>query len=94
MPIDADDIFFCTPMGSGAITSCAYRLFWDSDGHDYGSENLNAIGLGVLPPRFVAAVQASSDASPTPEELAPDDDIDDLNLEESIHQLYLPLIEQ
>ena len=94
VPIDADDIFVCTPMGSGAITSCAYRLFWDSDGHDYGSENLNAIGLGVLPPSFVAAVQASSDASPTPEELAPDDDIDDLNLEESIHQLYLPLIEQ
>jgi hypothetical protein len=94
VPIDADDIFVCTPMGSGAITSCAYRLFWDSDGHDYGSENLNAIGLGVLPRSFVAAVQASSDASPTPEELAPDDDIDDLNLEESIHQLYLPLIEQ
>ncbi|MFZ4656791.1 MAG: choice-of-anchor Q domain-containing protein [Caldilineaceae bacterium] len=94
VPIDADDIFVCTPMGSGVITSCAYRLFWDSDGHDYGSENLNAIGLGVLPPSFVAAVQASSDESPTPEELAPDDDIDDLNLEESIHQLYLPLIEQ
>lgn len=92
--IDADDILICTPSGSGTETTCAYRLFWNGDEHDYGSENVESIALGVLPPSFTGGAQASSAESPTPEELAPDDDIDDLNLEELIYQLYLPVVQQ
>jgi hypothetical protein len=47
----------------------------------------------VLPPSFASGIQASSAEIPTPEELAPDDDIDDLNLEELIYRLYLPAIQ-
>ena len=92
--IDSDDIFICTPSGSGAETTCAYRLFWNGDEHDYGSENIESIALGVLPISFAGSVQASTVESPTPEELAPDNDLDDLNLEELIYRLYLPVIQQ
>jgi hypothetical protein len=68
--IDSDDIFVCTPRGSGASTSCAYRRFWDSDVYDYGSENLDAIGLGVLPPTFGSSAQSSTAEALTPEEMA------------------------
>lgn len=51
--IDSDDIFVCTPSQAG----CTYRRFWDSDSHDYGAENLDSLGLGVLPVSLVAHVQ-------------------------------------
>jgi hypothetical protein len=88
LTIDSDDIFVCTPAQGGA---CTYWRFWDSDGHDYGSENLDSIALGTLPASFAPSVQATATSS-TVDELAADDDIDDLNLEELIHQIFLALI--
>lgn len=89
--IDADDIFVCTPTQDGG---CTYHRFWDSDGHDYGAENLDSIGLGALPPSFVAGVQAGATETMTSDEAATDDDLDDLNLTELINQIYLPVIRQ
>ena len=90
--IDSDDIFVCTPSSSGASTSCAYRRFWDSDVYDYGSENLDAIGLGVLPPTFGSSAQSSTAEALTHEEMATDDDIDDVNVEELIYPFFLPWV--
>lgn len=85
--IDADDIFVCTPAQTG---SCTYRRFWDSDLHGYGAENLDGIGLGVLPATVVAGGQ--TDSTGGPEGMAADEDIDDLNLEELINQQFVPLV--
>ena len=90
--IDSDDIFVCTPSGSGASTSCTYSRFWDSDVHDYGSENLDSIGLGMLPPTFGSSAQSSTAEALTPEEMAADDDIDDVNVEELIYPFFLPWV--
>lgn len=89
--IDSDDIFVCTPAQGGA---CTYWHFWDSDGHDYGAENLDGIGLGTPPPSFVASVQASDTTASTADELAVDADSDDLNLEELSNQIFLPVIKR
>lgn len=88
--IDSDDIFVCTPTQA----DCAYRRFWDSDSHDYGAENLDSLGLGVLPARLVVGGQGRDGAASTPEETATDDDIDDINLEELTNRLFLPLVQQ
>ena len=87
--VDADDIFVCTPTPAGG---CTYRLFWDSDLHDYGSENIDSFHLGPLPARFVASVQAGEAASPTPDELGADDDSDDFNVEELTNQQFVPWV--
>lgn len=89
--IDSDDIFVCTPTQDGG---CIYHRFWDSDDQEYGSENLDSIGLGALPASVAASGQADSTASPTPDELAADDDSDDFNAEEFVNQLFLPLVER
>jgi CSLREA domain-containing protein len=88
--IDADDIFVCTPT---ANDGCAYGRYWDSDDHDYGAENLDSIGLGGLPAAFAPTVQGS-DVVSTADEPVTDADIDDLNLEELIHQSFLPLVKR
>jgi hypothetical protein len=90
--IDSDDIFICTPTNSGVSKTCAYRLFWDSDQHDYGSENIDSIAFGVLPPSFMPAVQAGNIAPMTPEEAAADSDSDDQDLEEVRSIIFLPLV--
>lgn len=92
--IDSDDIFVCTPTGSGANTTCAYARFWDSDIHDYGSENLDGIGFGALPASLVASGQGQSSAASTPDEAVTDDDLDDINLEELTNRLFLPFVQQ
>ena len=89
--IDSDDIFICTPTQEGA---CTYGFFWDSDSHDYGAENLDSIGLGVLPASFVPGVQASATASSPADELTADDDSDDFNQEELGNQIFLPFAER
>ncbi|MEZ4861357.1 MAG: choice-of-anchor Q domain-containing protein [Caldilineaceae bacterium] len=100
--VDSDDIFVCTPTGndSGGATTCSYRLFWDSDVHDYGSEDLDSFALGPLPATFTTAGQSRNIAPLTPAEAAADDDVDDLDVEETnsapalSNHLYLPLVEQ
>jgi CSLREA domain-containing protein len=89
--IDSDDIFICTPTQEGA---CTYGFFWDSDSHDYGAENLDSIGLGVLPASFVPGVQASATASSPADELTADDDSDDFSQEELGNQIFLPFAER
>lgn len=96
VPIDADDIFVCTPRQGGA---CTYQLFWDSDARNFGAENLDSIGLGPLPATFMASGQAHSQEAVTAEEAIADDDSDDLDpedltLEEAANHLFLPLVER
>ncbi len=85
--IDSDDIFVCTPTQAGG---CTFRRFWDSDAHDYGSENLDAIGLGALPATFAADAQSRSVEPLTAEEMAADEENDDLDLVEVRNYVYLP----
>jgi hypothetical protein len=90
--IDSDDIFICTPTETDGSITCAYELFWDSDEHDYGSENIDAIHLGALPLTFTAPVQASAEELTTPEEALADVDADDLDPEENEQQIFLPIV--
>ena len=85
--IDSNDIFVCTPTQAGG---CTFRRFWDSDAHDYGSENLDAIGLGALPATFAADAQSRSVEPLTAEEMAADEENDDLDLVEVRNYVYLP----
>lgn len=95
--IDSDDIFICTPIPAGG---CTYRLFWDSDDHDYGSENIDSFHLGLLPARFAAGAQSGALEPVTPATIAEDDDADDQDVEdtdvpESLNsQIFLPLVER
>ncbi len=104
MTIDADDIFVCMLAGSGADTSCTYRLFWGSAQYASGSKNLDGIHLGLLPARFVAGVRSGSLETITPEAAAEDDDADDVDIDdppfdeavsgELLNNLFLPLVER
>jgi hypothetical protein len=91
--IDSDDIFVCTPTETDGSTTCTYRLFWDSDEHAYGSENLDAIHLGALPPSFTATVQAGAGDQGTDEDASADDDVDDQDGDEqNNYRLFLPIV--
>ena len=92
--IDSDDVFVCTPTQVDGNTVCRYTLFWDGDQHNYGSENIDSIHLGALPTTFVASVQASIEEPITPEEAQPDEDADDLDVEENNQIIYLPMVER
>jgi CSLREA domain-containing protein len=87
--IDSDDIFVCTPTQAGG---CTFRRFWDSDVHDYGSENLDHIGLGSLPTTLVVDGQSRNLEALTAEEIAADEERDDLDLVEARTNVYLPWI--
>ena len=95
--IDADDIFVCMPTPAGG---CTYRLFWDSDLHDYGSENIDSFHLGPMPASFATGTQTSALEPVTPATMAEDDDVDDQDVEdgevtESLNShIFLPLVER
>lgn len=87
--IDSDDIFVCTPTQAGG---CTFRRFWDSDVHDYGSENLDHIGLGPLPATLAVDGQSRNAEALTAEDIAADEDRDDLDVMEASNRLYLPWV--
>ena len=101
--------FIPTKLGSDTAGSFAWYLRGadvglTSDGEDIDAISFTADGdlvvstIGDFNTPSVSGkdedlIQASDAASPTPDELAADDDIDDVNLEELIHQIFLSLIE-
>ena len=101
--------FIPTKLGSDIAGSFAWYLRGadvglTSDGEDIDAISFTADGdlvvstIGDFNTPSVSGkdedlIQASDAASPTPDELAADDDIDDVNLEELIHQIFLSLIE-
>ncbi|MCE7987714.1 MAG: hypothetical protein DYG89_41655 [Caldilinea sp. CFX5] len=87
--VDANDIFVCTPVASGG---CTFRRFWDSDVRDYGSENLDHIGLGPLPATLVVDGQPRNAELLTAEEIAADKESDDHDVVEGSNRLYLPWV--
>jgi len=76
--IDANDIFVCTLLPTGA---CSYRLFWDADQHGYSADNLDSIGLGLLPLALNATVQQSAAEPAADADAWMDADSDDLDIE-------------
>ncbi len=90
--IDANDIFVCTLSPAGA---CSYAFFWDADQHDYGADNLDSIGLGLLSPVLSATVQKSAVETGSDADVWMDEESDDLEVEEepSLH-VFLPIITQ
>lgn len=95
--IDADDIFVCAPTPAGG---CIYRLFWDSDLHNYGSENIDSFHLGPMPANFATGTQSGALEPVTPATIAEDDDIDDVDVESTDitdhlnSHIFLPLVER
>ena len=90
--IDSNDIFVCTFSPAGA---CSYAFFWDADQHGYGADNLDSIGLGLLPPVLSATVQKSALEPGSDADAWTDEESDDLAVEEehSLH-IFLPIITQ
>ncbi len=98
--IDSNDIFICTLSSAGV---CRYQFFWEADQSGYGADNLDSIGLGLLPPALNATVQASTAEPATDADAWMDEDSDDLdgegNAEEDAEEennlrLFLPLVTQ